>query len=115
MGRFPAIVALLAALCAPLAFAQAPKPPPDAFTNPAKGNCIACHQLPAVPALRTRADVGPALEGARMRELGRAGIRDVIEDPMRANPQTVMPPFGRHQLLDRAQIDSLVEYLHALP
>ncbi len=113
--RLASFLLLLAALCNTVAVAQAPRAPPDAFTSAEKGNCIACHQLPGVPAARTRSDVGPALEGPRMRALGRAGIRDVIEDPTRANPQTVMPPFGRHQLLDRAQIDSLVEYLHALP
>ena len=50
-----------------------------------------------------------------MRALGKAGIRAVIADPMSANPQTVMPPFGRHRLLDAAEIDRLVDYLHALP
>jgi sulfur-oxidizing protein SoxA len=50
-----------------------------------------------------------------MRALGKPGIRAAIVDPMRANPATVMPPFGRHQLLDSAEIDRLVEYLHALP
>jgi len=50
-----------------------------------------------------------------MRELGRANLRAVIEDPTRANPATVMPPFGRHHILEPAEIDRLVEYLHALP
>ena len=36
-------------------------------------------------------------------------------DPTRANPDTVMPPFGRHQILDAAEIERLVEFLHALP
>ena len=63
----------------------------------------------------TRADLGPRLEGARMRALGKAAVRDLIDDPMRANPDTVMPPFGRHRILERAEIDRLVEFLHALP
>jgi sulfur-oxidizing protein SoxA len=50
-----------------------------------------------------------------MRALGKAGIRAVIVDPLRANPETVMPPFGRHRVLDSAEIDRLVDYLHALP
>jgi sulfur-oxidizing protein SoxX len=88
---------------------------PDAFVNPEKGNCIACHRVPAGAGPVTRADLGPALEGTRMRALGRAKLREVIADPTGANPDTVMPPFGRHRILDRTEIDRLVEYLHALP
>jgi sulfur-oxidizing protein SoxX len=50
-----------------------------------------------------------------MRELGKPALRQSIADPTRANPDTVMPPFGRHRLLDAAEIDRLVEFLHALP
>ena len=95
--------------------AQVAKPPPDSFTRAEQGNCISCHQLPAGAGPGTRADLGPALEGARMRALGRARIREIIEDPTQENPETVMPPFGRHRILDRAQVNALVEYLHALP
>ena len=106
----------VACLAAPaLATAQ---PAPDAlalFTRVDKGRCIACHQLPDGTGPATRANLGPRLEGERMRTLGRAKLRDVIDDPMRANPDTVMPPYGRHRLLDAAEIDKLVEFLHALP
>jgi sulfur-oxidizing protein SoxX len=107
-ATLPIIAAVLSMPCA----AQGV---PDAFVNADKGNCIACHQLPAPLEPRTRADLGPALDGTRMRALGRAGIRAAIEDPTRANPGTVMPPFGRHRILDKAEIDRLVEFLHALP
>jgi sulfur-oxidizing protein SoxX len=50
-----------------------------------------------------------------MRELGRDRIREAIVDPMRANPDTVMPPYGRHRILEAAEIDRLTEFLHALP
>ena len=87
----------------------------DLFTRGDKGGCIACHQLPAGSGPATRADVGPALAGPRMRELGRARLADLLQDPTRANPQTVMPPYGRHRILQKAEIDALVEFLHALP
>ncbi len=87
----------------------------DLFVRQEKGHCIACHQVPVGSGPKTRADLGPPLDGARMRAIGKAGIRAVIVDPMRANPATVMPPFGRHRVLDAAEIDRLVEYLHALP
>ena len=38
-----------------------------------------------------------------------------IIDPTAANPDTVMPPFGQHRILDAAEIERLVEFLHALP
>lgn len=114
MLRPAALMQLAAALLAAPAIAQ-PLQPPPAFTAADRGNCIACHQVPEGAGPRTRANLGPALDGARMRALGRAGIREIIEDPMRANPDTSMPPFGRHRILSRPEIDRLVEYLHALP
>jgi sulfur-oxidizing protein SoxX len=87
----------------------------DLFTRADKGYCIACHQLPEGRGPATRADIGPKLQGARMRELGREKLRAVIQDPSAANPQSIMPPFGRHRILEPAEIQSLVEYLHALP
>lgn len=87
----------------------------ELFVRRDKGHCIACHQVPAGSGPETRADLGPRLKGSRMRELGKSALRAVIIDPMAANPDTVMPPYGRHRLLDAAEIDRLVEYLHALP
>ena len=87
----------------------------DLFTRADKGHCIACHQLPEGAGPATRSDLGPALAGARMKELGKAGLRAVIEDPTAANPKTVMPPYGRHHILDNREITRLVDFLHALP
>lgn len=107
---------LLTALLAPaMAAAQAPADALSLYTRADKGRCIACHQLPQGVGPATRADLGPRLEGTRMRELGRDRIREVIVDPMRANPDTVMPPYGRHRILEAAEIDRLTEFLHALP
>ena len=111
LRRFLVLAACLA-VCP--AAAQAPAAP-DVFVQRDKGHCIACHQLPEGVAPASRADVGPRLQGARMRSLGRARLRELIDDPMKSNPATVMPPYGRHRLLDQAEIDRLVEFLHALP
>jgi len=91
------------------------QPAPEAFVAREKGHCVACHQVPEGAGPRTRADLGPVLTGERMRALGRERIREAIEDPTRANPDTVMPPFGRHRILSAEEIRQLVEYLHALP
>lgn len=108
------VLAALAAGAALAASAQPPSPP-EAFTRADKGHCIACHQLPEGHGPASRADLGPRLEGGRMRALGRSGVRQAITDPSRANPDTLMPPFGRHRILEAAEIEALVEYLHALP
>ena len=98
-----------------LVAAQAPADALALYTRADKGHCIACHQLPQGMGPATRADLGPGLEGARMRGLGRARLRELIEDPMRANPETIMPPYGRHRILEPEEIERLVEFLHALP
>ena len=112
-ARFLLAAVVLAAGMPLAAMAQAAAP--GEFVLPAKGHCIACHQLPDGVGPATRADLGPRLEGARMRELGRARIREAIEDPTRANPGTLMPPFGKHRILTPEEIGRLVEFLHALP
>jgi len=87
----------------------------DLFTRADKGYCISCHQVPAGAGPQTKDDLGPRLEGTRMRALGAKALRALVSDPTAANPETVMPPFGRHRLLDSREIDKLVEYLLALP
>ena len=95
------------------AAAQAPAIP-DAFSRADKGNCLACHSLPAAMA-RPGGDVGPALAGTRMRELGAGGVRAILDDPMAANGNTLMPPYGKHRILDAAELDAVVRFLQALP
>jgi len=112
MARLPAGAALLLVLMP--AMAQQPSAL-ELFVRADKGGCIACHQLPEGAGPPTRADVGPRLSGARARTLGKAALREWIEDPMRAVPDTVMPPYGRHRILEPAEIDRLVDFLHALP
>lgn len=85
------------------------------FTRADKGNCIACHQVPPGMGPAVRADVGPRLDAARLKGWDRARLRAMLEDPQRANPDTVMPPYGRHRLLDDREIERLIDYLHALP
>jgi sulfur-oxidizing protein SoxX len=113
MGRRAAVLTLAAGISLPT-LAQVPAAP-DLFTRADKGHCSACHELAPASAAGTRADVGPVLQGARMRSLGKRALRELIQDPTRANPATVMPPFGRHRILDANEIDRLVEFLHALP
>jgi len=107
------ILACAAGMALPVCAQQAPAL--DLFVRPDKGHCIACHQLPAGSGPATRSDLGPALAGARMRELGKPKLRELLSDPTLAKPATVMPPYGRHRILDAREIDRLTDFLHALP
>lgn len=106
-------LALLAGAALPALAQEATAP--ELFRRADKGHCIACHQLPPTAGAPTRSDLGPALAGARMRELGKPRLRELIHDPTQSNPATVMPPYGRHQILDAREIERLADFLHALP
>ena len=112
MARLPAGAALLLVLLP--AMAQQPSAL-ELFVRPDKGHCIGCHQLPDGVGPATRSNVGPRLKGARMRELGKTKLRRTLADATFDNPETVMPPFERHRILEAGEIDRLVDYLHALP
>lgn len=114
MRRALPLLAAAAALAAASAWGQAGAGL-ALFTDPAKGNCIACHRVPAGAGPEVRADVGPRLDAARLAGWDRARLRALLDDPLRANPDTVMPPFGRHRILDPAEIERIIDYLHALP
>ena len=109
------VLGALAIAAALSARADRPLTAVEIFVQRDKGYCIACHQLPPGAGPASTSDVGPKLEGTRMRALGKAGISAAISDPTIANPDTVMPPFGRHRILDAKEIDRLVEFLDALP
>ena len=76
-----------------------------------KGNCLACHviadgELPGT--------LGPPLLYMQQRFPDRAQLRAQIWDATARNPDTVMPPFGRHRILSEAEIDLIVDYIHSL-
>jgi len=44
----------------------------------------------------------------------RAVLRQQIWDATERNPNTRMPPFGRHGMLTEEEIDWIVDYLYTL-
>jgi sulfur-oxidizing protein SoxX len=78
------------------------------------GNCLACHRMPADPAAVTEANLGPALENLRSRYPDRASLRAQLWDPAAANPDTIMPPYGRHGILTSEEIELVLDYLYGL-
>jgi L-cysteine S-thiosulfotransferase len=77
----------------------------------AKGNCLACHQMPGDPSAITSADIGPPLVAMKERYPDRAKLRAQIWDATAFNPSTVMPPFGRHKILTESEIDNILDYV----
>jgi len=75
------------------------------------GNCLACHfitggELPG--------NVGPPLVQMRLRFPDREVLRAQIWDAKERNPNTVMPPYGRHGILTEQELDLVVDYVHGL-
>ena len=76
-----------------------------------KGNCLACHMMDNG---ESPGNLGPPLIAMKARYPDKDKLRAQIWDPMAANPDTAMVPFGRHKVLTEAEIDKLVEYIYTL-
>ena len=80
----------------------------------AKGNCLACHTIPSDANAVTSANIGPPLVAIRARYPDRAQLLRQVWDAGLNNPDTVMPPFGKHRILTTEEIDLIVDYLYTL-
>lgn len=80
----------------------------------AKGNCLACHSMPTLPDAQRPGNIGPPLIAMGARFPDRAKLRAQIWDPTVANPRSLMPPYGKHQILDEAELDRIVDFVLGL-
>lgn len=92
-------------------------PPQDVVTqgfciaiNRKKGNCMGCHAIPNV----TSGNIAPPMTAMKQRFPDKTKLRAQIWDPRKANPNTVMPPFGQHHILTPDEVDKVVEYVYTL-
>ena len=112
----PVMAGLLTLTPAPGAAQGAPaaKPPMPgqvlAFDR-SKGNCLACHTMAGgdVPS-----NVGPELNNMRARFPDRAELVAILTNEEARNPQTMMPPFGRNLILNKQEIEQIVDFLYTL-
>lgn len=79
--------------------------------NKKKGNCLACHQIEGGDLAGT---VGPPLIAMNVRFPDKAKLRQQIENSMLINPNSIMPPFGKHHILTESEIEKLVEFIYTL-
>ena len=75
------------------------------------GNCMSCHVMgdAALPG-----NIGPPLVAMKARFPDKAKLHAQIWDATTRNPQSLMPPFGKHGVLSKSDIDKIVEYLLTL-
>ena len=75
------------------------------------GNCLACHMIEdgELPG-----NMAPPLlvMKARFPEFDRLVAQ--ISNPLEANPNSIMPPFGLHNILTEDEIKKVAEYLYTL-
>lgn len=84
-------------------------------TDRKKGNCMACHTFAGLEKTRLQAgNIAPPLVGMKARFPDRAKLRAQVYDATKANPGTVMPPFGRNKILSNKDIDLIVDWLETL-
>ena len=74
--------------------------------------CQACHFFEGTEQAGT---VGPPFVAMKQRFPDREKLRNIIFDPhFYIKPYSMMPPFGRNELLTKEQIDKVVEFLYTL-
>jgi sulfur-oxidizing protein SoxX len=79
-----------------------------------KGNCLACHAMPTQPDAEAAGTIGPPLIAMSARFPDKAKLRAQIWDAMVANPQTSMPPFGKHKVMTEQEIDKVTDFVYGL-
>ncbi|GAB4260556.1 MAG: sulfur oxidation c-type cytochrome SoxX [Pararhodobacter sp.] len=64
------------------------------ISNRSQGNCVACHQVSALPDVQFQGNVGPSLDGVGSRWT-EAELRGILVDAKHMFPETRMPSFYR--------------------
>jgi sulfur-oxidizing protein SoxX len=76
-----------------------------------KGNCLSCHFVQGGEMTGT---IAPPLISMKLRFPNVADLRSQIWDATAENPETVMPPYGRHSILTEEEIDLVLKYVYSL-
>jgi sulfur-oxidizing protein SoxX len=78
------------------------------------GNCLACHGAPTDKHAVTLANIAPPFVDMKRRFPSRDDLFEQIWDARDRYPETIMPPFGAHDILSEAEIRKIIEYLYTL-
>jgi sulfur-oxidizing protein SoxX len=75
-----------------------------------KGNCLACHDIKGG---KLPGNIGPPLIAMQAR-FTKEKLKNQISDARVNNKNTIMPPFGPHQILKADEIEKVVEFIYTL-
>jgi sulfur-oxidizing protein SoxX len=75
-----------------------------------KGNCFTCHSYEGA---HLAGNIGPALNGVSKRK-SKEAIYNQIWDATKANPNSTMPPFGKHEVLSKDEVTAVTEWVSTL-
>lgn len=76
-----------------------------------KGNCLACHRIDDGV---SPGNIGPPLLSMPARFPDKEKLRAQVYDSTVLNPNSMMPPFGKHGVLTAEEIDKIVDYIYTL-
>ena len=79
--------------------------------NRKKGNCFTCH---AYEGANMPGNIGPPLVAMKARYPDKKKLYDQIWDASKLNPNSIMPPFGRHEALSDKDIKAITEWVWTL-
>ena len=85
----------------------------DISFNRKKGNCLACHAIDAKGA-SLPGNIGPPLSNIKDRFTSKDKLRAQIFDATVNNPNSIMPPYGKHKILNGKELDKVVEFIYSL-
>lgn len=86
----------------------------DIVFERSKGNCLACHGIPGDPEAESPGNAALPFVAMKGRFPDRAKLRAQIWDASASNPNTLMPPFGKHQILTEHEVDLVTDYVQGL-
>lgn len=66
----------------------------EVVSSRSQGNCVACHEISALPNVQFQGNIGPALDGVGSR-WNEAELRGIVVDAKHMFPDTRMPSFYR--------------------
>ncbi len=76
-----------------------------------KGNCLACHMIAGG---ELPGNSAPPLVAMAQRFPDRELLRQQIWDAAQRNPETVMPPYGRHRIVTEEEFELMLDFIHSL-
>ncbi len=76
-----------------------------------KGNCLACHMIIGA---NLPGNIAPPLVAMKARFPNKADLRAQIADARTKVPNTIMLPFGPHEIMSAKEIDKVTDYIYSL-